>query len=384
MPPTNMHTRINIFRKNHALFTKDYTQRCLLNMGISAILEKISKSEPLVLQDVIHLLKTSDTTTLYAAADKIRKRYMGDAIYLRGIIEFSNHCKKNCYYCGIQRTNTDVTRYRIPDEEIIETCKHIEKRGQTTVVLQSGEDAFYTKEKLGTLIAAIRKETNLAITISVGERDEETYRYWKEMGMDRYLLRFETSDKELFAQCHPDDNLKIRLACLTTLQRIGVQTGSGILIGLPNETYEQLANDILFCTNLTLDMIGVGPFIPHERTPFANTHNPFDKEVYFKVIAILRLLNPDAHIPSTTAFDAIDPNGRNLLLQRGANVFMPNATPKKYRKDYLLYPGKPCVDESADDCSQCVAARILSIGRKIGEGPGHSIKTDTQNKLPTK
>jgi len=178
----------------------------------------------------------------------------------------------------------------------------------------------------------------------------------------------------LFSECHPDDDFDTRIACLKNLKDIGVQVGSGLLIGVPKETYEQLAQDLLFCTQLELDMIGVGPFIPHGSTPFSDASNPFDAEVYFKVIAILRLLNPCAHIPSTTAFDAIDPNGRNLLLQRGANVFMPNATPKKYRSEYLLYPGKPCVDESADDCASCVRLRIKSVGRTIGVGPGHSIR----------
>jgi biotin synthase len=350
-------------------------------MKIHAIFNRIDNDQALSEAEVVRLLNTQDIEIkeLYEKADEVRAQYMGNDIFLRGIIEFSNYCKKDCNYCGIRRgvaqhVPTSLHRYRMNDNEIIATCKNMMTTGQTTVVLQSGEDPYYTKERFGALLRKIKTETKLAITVSVGERDRETYAYWKKMGMDRYLLRFETSDVALFKTCHPDDDLAPRLECLRTLQHLGVQTGSGFLIGLPNETIDQLARDILFCTELQLDMIGVGPFIPHPDTPFGKTQNSFDKEVYFKVVAILRLLNKDAHIPSTTAFDAIDPDGRNLLLQRGANVFMPNATPKQYRKDYQLYPGKPCVDESADDCSACVKMRVFNIGRTIGKGPGHSIR----------
>jgi biotin synthase len=345
-------------------------------MKMTTIFDKINHGEPLSQSEVVRLLDTQgiEIKAIYEKADEIRAQYMGNDIFLRGIIEFSNYCRKDCFYCGIGRSCSEVSRYRMSEDEIIETCKHMLATGQTTVVLQSGEDPYYTKERFGALLQRIKTETNLAITVSVGERDQDTYAFWKKMGMDRYLLRFETSDTALFKACHPDDDLSARIDCLKTLQHFGVQTGSGFLIGLPNETIEQLATDILFCTELQLDMIGVGPFIPHPDTPFGKTQNPFDKEVYFKVVAILRLLNKDAHIPSTTAFDAIDPDGRNLLLQRGANVFMPNATPQRYRKDYQLYPGKPCVDESADDCSACVTMRVFNLGRTIGKGPGHSIR----------
>lgn len=345
-------------------------------MAIKTLLEKLRSSTQVERADIVAALCLSgdDLAELYNHADTVRARYMGDDIFIRGIIEFSNYCHKDCNYCGIQKHNSNLERYRMSLDEIISTCKAIEKNGQTTVVLQSGEDPFYTPEKIGEMIERIKKDTTLAITLSVGERDRSTYEYWHEKGMDRYLLRFETSNRRLFHASHPDDDLDSRLECLRILKEIGVQTGSGFLIGLPDETIHDLAEDILFCTGLGLDMIGVGPFIPHDATPFASKKNPFEAEIYFKVIAILRLLNKDAHIPSTTAFDAIDPNGRNLLLQRGANVFMPNATPQKYRILYQLYPGKPCVDESGDECSACVLKRIASLGRTIGKGPGHSIR----------
>lgn len=328
------------------------------------------------LEEIIQKLhaRESAAQAIYKEADSIRKDVMGDEVFLRGIIEFSNCCTKDCNYCGIQRSNKHVERYRIPLEEIVATCKKMKAAGQTTVVLQSGEDQFYTRESFGDILTAIKRETDLAITVSVGERDKPTYAYWKQKGMDRYLLRFETSNRELFEKCHPDDDLDVRIECLKNLKDLGVQTGSGFLIGLPGETYEDLARDILFCTELDLDMIGCGPFIAHPDTPFAEQNNPFDPEVYFLTIALLRILNPKAHIPSTTAFDAIDPNGRNLLLERGCNVFMPNATPKRYRDKYQLYPGKPCVDESGEECAECVNLRLKALGRTIGTGPGHSIK----------
>jgi biotin synthase len=326
------------------------------------------------IEKIVSWLKSEgrELAALYDKADKVRKDNMGDDIFLRGIIEFSNFCSKSCGYCGIGCGCDGVHRYRIPDDEILEACEKMLGYGQTTVVLQSGEDSYYTKERMGDLIEKIKSKMTLAVTVSVGERSESTYRYWKEKGMDRYLLRFETSNRDLFEKSHPKDDFDDRINCLKILQKIGVQVGSGFLIGIPGSTYESLAEDILFCTNLGLDMIGVGPFVPSPKTEFKSEKNPFDSEVFFKVIAILRLLNPKVHLPATTAFDAIHSNGRNLLLKRGCNVFMPNATPQKYRGDYLLYPGKPCVDESGDDCARCVASRILSIGRNVGVGPGHS------------
>lgn len=342
---------------------------------LNKIFNKIDDNKFISPKEVIYLLKTNKTETnqLFLKADAVRKTYMGDEVYLRGIIEISNICKRKCNYCGIRVGNNSVERYRMPADEILETCKKLEKNHQTTVVLQSGEDTFYSKELFGEIIERIKKETNLAITVSIGKRNKKTYQYWHKKGMDRYLIRFETSNEQLFKEAHPDDNLENRLNCIKNLQDIGVQTGSGFLIGLPKETYQQLASDILFCTKLNLDMIGVGPFISHRDTPFKKYKNSFSKDIFYKVISILRILNKKSHIPSTTAFDAIDPNGRNLLLQRGANIFMPNSTPQKYRDKYQLYPGKPCVDESGEDCAKCTLDRITRLNRKIGTGFGHSI-----------
>lgn len=341
------------------------------------IKRKINNNKFLNKKDVLFLLQklfTDEKNEIYKIADNIRKKNLGDEIFVRGIIEFSNHCFKKCYYCGISCLNKKAIRYRIKENEIIEICKKIEKFNQSTVVLQSGEDKYYTKEKIGNLIKKIKKETQLAITLSVGERNLETYKYWKDCGMDRYLIRFETSNAEIYKKIHYESEYKTRLECIENLKKIGVQTGSGFMIGIPETTLEDIAEDIIFCRNLDLDMIGVGPFIPHHDTKMGCYEIDYDIDFFSGVISILRIVCPEAHIPATTAMDTIDKNGRQLVLQRGGNIFMPNSTPKKYRDKYLLYPNKPCVDETPNDCSQCVKNRIFSIGRKIGIGHGHSIK----------
>jgi len=314
---------------------------------------------------------------LYREADDIRKKNMGDEVYIRGIIEFSNICANDCLYCGIRVSNVSVNRYVMNADEILDTARAMEFVQQTTVVLQSGETPGIGDDEIGWIIRRIKEETHLAVTLSVGNRPYETYKYWRDCGMDRYLLRFETSDKRLFESLHPDCSLEERLECLYALKELGIQTGSGFMVGLPGETVDILADNILLCRELDLDMIGIGPFIPHPDTPLGGQKNAYEKdeEMFFKALAVLRIFNPDAHIPATTAFDAVFPGeGRNLALQRGANIFMPNNTPIEHRKDYILYPGKPCVDENLEQCASCVLMRIESIGRTIGKGPGHSIK----------
>jgi biotin synthase len=314
---------------------------------------------------------------LYRQADETRRQRMGDDIYIRGIVEFSNICANNCTYCGIRAGNTAVSRYRMTAEEILDAARAMRGTERTTIVLQSGETPVFGDDQIGQIVKKIKDETGLSITMSVGNRPHETYRYWHECGMDRYLLRFETSDPMLFVKLRPGTTLEERLRCLKDLSNLGVQTGSGFMIGLPGETIETLANNIILCRKLDLDMIGVGPFIPHPGTPLAGRKNVYDRdqEMFFKAIAVLRLFNPTAHIPATTAFDAVFPGeGRNRALQVGANVFMPNNTPVQYRKDYLLYPGKPCITEGPADCAACTLLRIEGLGRTVGKGPGHSTR----------
>jgi len=326
--------------------------------------------------ELLSLREKQERHALYARADAVRQEFMGDAVFLRGIMEFSNLCVNDCLYCGIRASNARVNRYRLDDETILAAARRMEGFGQTTIVLQSGEAPSVAGDvALGRLISRIKAETRLAVTVSVGNRPRDVYAFWQDCGMDRYLLRFETSDAATFDRLHPNCRFEARLACLENLKSLGVQIGSGFMIGLPGETPTILAENILLCRDLDLDMIGIGPFLPHVDTPLGETKNVYadDPDMHFVTLAVLRLVNPEAHIPATTAFDALWPGtGRNLALTRGANVFMPSSTPAERRKDYMLYPDKPCLDETGERCARCVLGRISALGRTVGLGPGHS------------
>lgn len=330
--------------------------------------------------DLFPLLRAAggDLDALFARADAVRRAHCGDAVPIRAIVEFSNYCANECLYCGLRASNAAPNRYRMTPAEILATARRIAAAGVAgTIVLQAGEAPGYSDADLARLIRRIKTETPaLAITLSVGNRPRDVYAHWRDAGMDRYLLRFETSDPGLFARLHPDCTLAERLQCLHDLKALGVQTGSGFMIGLPGETIEILADNVLLCREFDFDMIGIGPYIPNPDTPLGGQPNAYadDPDMCFRAIAVLRLANPDAHVPATTAFDALLPNGRDLALQRGANVFMPNATPEPRRKDYQLYPGKPCIDEDAGDCARCVQARLRALGRPVAKGPAHSLK----------
>jgi biotin synthase len=340
--------------------------------------------------DLLRLFRATgaDLAALYARADAVRREHCGEAVPIRAIIEFSNACANDCLYCGIRASNPVPARYRMTPDEIVAAARPIAAAGTAgTIVLQSGETPGAGDAEIAGVLQRIKAEApGLAITLSVGNRPRETYARWKNAGMDRYLLRFETSDPDLFARLHPDCTLAERLQCLRDLKSLGVQTGGGFMIGLPGETLDILADNILLCHEFDFDMIGIGPYIPHPDTPLGDQPNAYagDPEMFFRAIAALRLANPDAHIPATTAFDALFPNGRDLALQRGANVFMPNATPGRFRKDYQLYPGKPCIDEDAGNCARCVQARLRVLGRPVAKGPGHSIvkQARPRNSLP--
>ena len=315
-----------------------------------------------------------DAAALFTAADEVRREVHGDAVYLRAIIEFSNYCRLNCAYCGIRRENREPNRYRMPLEEIVLQADLAARRGCGTIVLQSGEDPWYTVERIAEIIKAIKDRCGAAVTLSIGERSAEELQQLREAGADRYLLRFETSDRALFAALHPDDDYERRMQCLHDLRRLGYQLGSGFMIGLPGSSARTIAADIRFATDLQLDMIGCGPFIPAASTPLEGSPLFEDREIYFKTIALLRLLNPRAHIPATTAFDALIPGGRDRVLTIGANVFMPSVTPQRYRAQYQLYSNKPCVDQEADVCMDCAGGRLKRLGRSLAAGPGHSLR----------
>ncbi len=322
------------------------------------------------------LLEASEeeSAELFRAADDLRRKHHGDGIFLRGIIEFSNCCRLNCFYCGIRRGSQGVPRYRMTPEEIVSQSEIAAAGGCGTIVLQSGEDPWFTADRLADIIRRIKAKVDVAITLSVGEREREEYGAWKEAGADRYLLRFETSDRALFTALHPDDDFDRRVSCLRTLRELGYQVGSGFMIGLPGATTATIAQDILFATSLELDMIGCGPFIPADATPLEGSSLLPDREIYFRTIALLRLLNPPAHIPATTAFDSLVRGGRERVLTIGANVFMPSVTPQLYRRQYQLYANKPCVDEDAGRCIACTSGRLARMGRSIAAGPGHSLR----------
>jgi biotin synthase len=317
---------------------------------------------------------------LYQEADHVRHEQVGDAVWMRGIIEFSNICRRACAYCGIRSENTNIERYRMTPDEMVELTVRARGLGYGTVVLQSGEDPWFTCEILCDIIRRIRERSDIAVTLSIGERPYDELVPMRAAGADRYLLRFETSDRAIFKSLHPDDDYDERMQCLDDIRRAGFQVGSGFMIGLPGGTLETIARDLLFTRELSLDMIGCGPYLSHPETPLADAALLPDREVYFRTISLLRLMNPRSHIPATTAFDALCEGGRDRVLQCGANVFMPNATPQKYRKHYQLYPNKPCVDEDGDQCALCVQGRIRRLGRSIGAGRGDSLLTNIKER----
>lgn len=311
-----------------------------------------------------------DAPALYQAADRGRAANVGDAVHLRGLIEFSNYCRKDCAYCGLRRHNTGAERYRLEPETIIGVARKAEELGYHSVVLQSGEDLWFTAERLSEIIRAIKASTNLAITLSAGERDYDTYRLWREAGADRYLLRIETTDPELFAALHPDDNLRERMQCLYHLRELGYQLGSGVMVGLPGQTAEHLAKDVIWLRELGAEMIGVGPFIPHPNTPLHEATGGTVEQT-LRLVAVLRLVFPDAHLPATTAMGSLHPLGRERALEAGANVMMPNVTPTDTRAKYEIYPGKICLSDDAEHCRGCITLRILGLGRTVGADHGH-------------
>ena len=321
-------------------------------------------------QEIINYLSTDDKE-LFTKADAIRKQYVGDEVHLRGLIEFSNICKRTCFYCGLRNENHNLTRYRLSEDEIIEFAKHGAELGLKTVVLQSGEDSYFSIDKLCKIVKEIKK-FDVAITLSVGEKTYKEYKALKDAGADRYLLRIETTDENLYKKLHPNMSFKNRIECLYNIKELGYETGTGCLVGLPNQTIESLANDILFFKELDADMVGIGPFIPHPDTPLGECNLDLNKnfDLSLKVMALTRILLKDINIPATTAMETINPNGRIIALKSGANVVMPNITQGEYRKQYIIYPNKICTDESPDKCSVCIRSKIEAIGRSISTGKG--------------
>jgi biotin synthase len=326
----------------------------------------------------------ADAPALFQAADTVRREHVGDGVHLRGLIEFSNICRRDCRYCGLRSGNPTAVRYRLSPDQIVATAQEAEQLGYPSIVMQSGEDPWFTAERLADIVRRIKATTRVAITLSVGERPEADYRAWREAGADRFLLRIETTDPELFRNLHPDDDLEERKQCLHTLKRLGYQLGSGVMVGLPGQTPELLARDVIWLRELGAEMIGVGPYIPHPQTPMAETVGGTLPRT-LRLVAVLRLVFPEAHIPATTAMGSLDPQGREKALQAGANVVMPNVTPTDVRDKYQIYPGKICLADDARHCRGCIAGRIRAIGRTVASGPGHvaRVARSSQPKAPS-
>lgn len=332
-------------------------------------------------QEIIELLKLKGeerTGLLQRAKDK-KNEVVGKKVYFRGLVEFSNVCSKDCLYCGIRKGNDKVVRYEATDEQILEACRFAWENRFASVVLQSGElssPAFV--KRVDNLLKKIKQISNneLGITLSCGEQTRETYLRWKESGAHRYLLRIESSNRDLYYKIHPDNDkhsFEKRIESLGFLKETGYQVGTGVMVGLPFQTYEDLANDLLFFKKIDIDMCGMGPYIEHEDTPLYEHRNLLmTKQERFdltlNMIAILRLLMSDINIAAATALQAIDPAGREKALAIGANVIMPNLTPCEYREEYQLYEDKPCLDEDAELCRNCLEARIEMAGAEIGYG----------------
>ncbi len=333
----------------------------------------MKNSQQYTRNDIVCLTQNTELSDLQDLSTRERRRWCKDDIFLRAIIEFSNYCQRNCCYCGLRKDNTKVSRYRMSPDEIVEAAVFADHLGYKTIVLQSGEDSAYTIDDLCSMVRKIKEKVDCVITLSLGERSRADYARLKQAGAERYLLKFETSDVVLFKKLKPDSSYRNRLQCLQDLRELGYQTGSGMMVGLPGQTEQILIEDIELLQKLDLDMIGIGPFIAHPDTPLANFENgSLDKTL--RVIAAVRIVTGNTHLPATTAIATINSQGRQQALLYGANVIMFNLTPLQYRAKYEIYPNKICVDENPIECAACVEEIVASVGRKINRGYGNSLK----------
>ncbi|MFW6302442.1 MAG: [FeFe] hydrogenase H-cluster radical SAM maturase HydE [Bacteroidales bacterium] len=348
-----------------------------MNKKLERILEKADPNR----DEIIYLLglQGEDEKALFKRAAEIKAEYLGKITWFRGLIEYSNICSKNCYYCGIRRGNKETERYQLTDEQVLEAAKYAIDNKYGSIVIQAGErsNKAFT-DKITELLKKIKNlsDTPPGITLSLGEQSESVFRDWKEAGAHRYLLRIESSTKALYHKLHPDDEIhsfENRLDSLRLLQKLGYQTGTGVMIGIPFQNMEHLADDLIFMRDLDIDMCGMGPYIEHEHTPMYEHREklmPLNDRfrLTLRMIAVLRIMMKDINIAAATAMQAIDPIGREKAIMVGANVIMPNITPGCFRDNYKLYENKPCTDEEASDCASCLEVRIGMTGDKIGYG----------------
>jgi biotin synthase len=356
-------------------------------IDIDETLDKVLEQEQFTKDDLIYLMslkKQEDLEKLYKRAYQIKEKYIGKKAYYRGLIEFSNKCIKDCYYCGIRLSNKNTERFDMTISEIIEMAKWAYDNNYGSITLQSGErqDPEFT-DFVEEAIIKIKEISNgeLGLTLCLGEQTEETYRRWFAAGGHRYLLRIETTNQELYSKIHPNNerhSYEKRVGCLKTLKKIGYQVGTGVMIGLPNQTEEDMVDDILFFKEMDIDMIGMGPYVVHKDTPLGakvieeGKDTEIDKYTRFiyglKMIAIARIFLKDVNIAATTALQALNPLGRELGLKAGGNILMPIITIPEHREKYQLYDNKPCLDDNADECKSCLTGRVRSVGDTVGFG----------------
>lgn len=328
---------------------------------------KLKEEKNLGDEELLKLLSTNEyDSELHTLADEVRREIYGEDVYIRGLIEISNYCKNDCYYCGIRRGNKSAVRYRLTKDDILACCEEGYKLGFRTFVMQGGEDPYYTDDVMCGIVSAIRERySDCAITLSLGERSYESYLALYNAGANRYLLRHETANAEHYGKLHPQSmNLQNRKDCLFNLKKIGYQVGSGFMVGSPYQTTENLVEDLRFLQKLSPDMIGIGPYVTHAQTPFASFENG-SVELTLRLLSVLRLMFPYVLLPSTTALGTLHPQGRELGLKAGANVVMPNLSPVKVRKLYELYENKICTGEEAAQCRGCLEKRVEAAGYKI-------------------
>jgi len=319
---------------------------------------------------LISIASREEFEPVFKESARMCRKHFGNRVFVRGIIEFSNYCRKGCFYCGINKANKNVGRYRLSLEEILTAAAYMKKQGVLTVVLQSGEDQG-NDDLVIEAVKRIKNDLNMAITLSVGEREGKVYKEFLNAGADRYLLRIETTDPVLFKKLHPDDDLEYRTQCLFNLKKFGYEVGTGIMVGLPGQSLESIAADLLFFKKLNPAMVGIGPFLPHQDTPLRG-HKNTDIFLTLKTLALIRLVLPQSNLPATTAMGSIDPTGRQQALRIGANVIMPNFTPSRYREDYKLYDNKICVSEEYGKCAACTAGIALAAGKRIVKSKGYA------------
>jgi biotin synthase len=349
-----------------------------------ALIDKLRQNRDLRDQEFLGLLagEAAEDERLWNMAAQVRRQVYGSAVYVRGLIEMSNHCRNNCYYCGIRQGNHKLTRYRLTREQILDCCRQGHELGFRTFVLQGGEDPYYTDELMCSIVSAIKASySGCALTLSLGERSKESYQKLFAAGADRYLLRHETASEEHYRRLHPPSmSPAARRQCLWQLKQIGYQVGSGFMVGSPHQTLPHLLEDLRFLQKLRPAMIGIGPYLTHQDTPFKLFKNG-SLRLTLRLLAILRLMFPLALIPATTALGTIDPQGREMGLKAGANVLMPNLSPLKARRLYELYDHKICTGEEAAECRQCLSERVEACGYELVTARG-DVKTSMPSDYP--